>query len=51
MANRSAGKSPFEVVYTSLPRVTFDLAHLPSVVVVDVGMEVEAMADHISKLY
>ena len=49
MANRSTGKSPFEVVYTSLPRVTFDLANLPSVV--DVSMEAEAMAERISKLH
>ena len=43
MANRSTRKSPFEVVYTSLPRVTFDLANLPSAV--DVNTEDEAMAD------
>ncbi|TYK11579.1 DNA/RNA polymerases superfamily protein [Cucumis melo var. makuwa] len=49
MANHSTRKSPFEVVYSSLPPVTFDLAHLPSVV--DVNMEAEAMADRISKLY
>ena len=47
MENRSTRKSLFEVVYTRLPWVTFDLAHLPSVV--DVNMEAEAMADCISK--
>ncbi|KAA0063264.1 Transposon Ty3-G Gag-Pol polyprotein [Cucumis melo var. makuwa] len=49
MANRSTEKSPFEVVYTSLPRVTFGLAHLPSAV--DVSMEAKAMVDHIFKLH
>ncbi|TYK28638.1 DNA/RNA polymerases superfamily protein [Cucumis melo var. makuwa] len=49
MANRSTGKSPFEIVYTSLPQVTFDLANLPSVI--DVSMEAEAMAERISKLH
>ena len=45
MANRSTGKSPVEVVYTSLPRFTFDLANLPSII--DVSME----AERISKLH
>ncbi|KAA0058890.1 transposon Ty3-I Gag-Pol polyprotein isoform X1 [Cucumis melo var. makuwa] len=49
MENHSTGKSPFEIVYTSLPRVTFDLANIPSVV--DVSKEAEAMADRISKLH
>ncbi|KAA0054062.1 serine/threonine-protein kinase TIO-like [Cucumis melo var. makuwa] len=49
MANRSAGKSPFEVVYTSLPRVTFDLVNL--CFVVDVSMEAEAMVERIFKLH
>ena len=49
MTNRSTDKSPFEVVYTSLPQVTFDLANLPSVV--DVSMKVEAMVERTSKLH
>ena len=49
MANHSTGKSPFEVVYTSLQRVTFDLANLPYVV--DVSVEVEAITERISKLH
>ena len=49
MANRSIEKSPFEVVYTSLPQVTFDLANLAYVV--DVIMEAEAMVERISKLH
>ncbi|KAA0047191.1 reverse transcriptase [Cucumis melo var. makuwa] len=42
-------KSPFEVVYTSLPIVTFDLVHLSCVI--DDSIEAEAMAACISKLY
>ncbi|KAA0032068.1 DNA/RNA polymerases superfamily protein [Cucumis melo var. makuwa] len=49
MANHSREKSPFEIVYTSLPQVTLDLANLPSVV--DVSMEAEAIVESISKLH
>ncbi|KAA0036031.1 transposon Ty3-I Gag-Pol polyprotein isoform X1 [Cucumis melo var. makuwa] len=43
------GKLPFEVVCTHLPRLTLDLANLPSFV--DVSSVVEAMVDQISKLH
>ena len=49
MKNRSTGKSPFEVVYTKLPRLTFDLTTLPAAV--DLNNEAECMAENIKKLH
>ena len=49
MKNRSTGKSPFEVVYTKLPRLTFDLTTLPTTV--DLNNEAECMAENIKKLH
>lgn len=48
MRNRSTRKSPFEMVYTHLPRLTFDLANLPSVI--DISLEAETMVDRITQL-
>ncbi|TYK22583.1 reverse transcriptase [Cucumis melo var. makuwa] len=39
MKNRSTGRCPFEIVYTRSPRLTFDLANLPSIV--DISNEAE----------
>lgn len=49
MQNRSTGKSPFEIVYTKLPRLTVDLADIPSSV--DFSLEAEQMAERITKLH
>ena len=48
MKNRSTGKSPFEIVYTELPRLTVDLANLPSSV--DLSLEAETMAERVAEL-
>ncbi|KAA0039021.1 UDP-glucose:glycoprotein glucosyltransferase isoform X1 [Cucumis melo var. makuwa] len=45
MKNRSTGRCPFEIVYTRSPRLTFDLANLPSIV--DISNEAENMIDRI----
>ena len=49
MKNRSTDKCPFEVVYTKQPRLTFDLASLPTVV--DTSSEVEKMREKIQNLH
>lgn len=49
MSNRLTRKSSFEVVYTQIPRLTVDLANLPSFV--DISLEAEAMADRTCKLH
>lgn len=49
MSNRSTGKSPFEVVYTKLPRLIVDLANLPTHFSLD--QEAEAMAERVSTLH
>ena len=49
MQNKSTGKCPFEVVYTKLPRLTFDLTNLPSIV--DLSKEAEYMVDRIQQLH
>ena len=43
--NRSTEKSPFEIVYTCIPRLTFGLANSPSLV--DLSAEAEFMADRV----
>lgn len=49
MTNRSTGKSPFEIVYTQVPRLTLDLANLP--VPIDLSAEGTLMADGIQKTH
>lgn len=49
MKNRSTGKCPFEIVYTRVSRLTFDLANFPSFV--DVSNEVENMVERIEELH
>lgn len=49
MRNRSTGKSPVEVVYTHLPRLTFDLANLPSII--DVSSKADTVVERIRKLH
>lgn len=48
MKNRSTRRCSFEVVYTTLPGLTFDLANLPSNV--DISVEVEDMVERIESL-
>lgn len=43
------GKPPFEIVFTSLPRLTMDLANLPSSL--DFSGEDEEMAEWIGELH
>ncbi|KAA0031955.1 hypothetical protein E6C27_scaffold134G00370 [Cucumis melo var. makuwa] len=47
--NRSIGKCTFEIVYTKQPRLTFDLASLPTTV--DINQEVESMIENIEQLH
>ena len=47
MTNQSTSKSPFEIVYTQVPHLTLDLAHL--LVPVDLSAEATLMADRIKK--
>ena len=49
MKNRSTGKSPFEVVYIKLPRLTFDLTTLPATV--DLNKEAKIMVENIKRLH
>ncbi|XP_022156302.1 ABC transporter C family member 1-like [Momordica charantia] len=49
MKNRTTRKSPFEVVYTKIPRLTIDLTNLPSSV--DLSLEAEEMANRIAELH
>ncbi|TYK26823.1 serine/threonine-protein kinase TIO-like [Cucumis melo var. makuwa] len=49
MKNRSTGKCPFEVVYHKQPRLTFDLASLPTTM--DTNTEVEKMIEKIENLH
>ena len=49
MRNRTTGKSPFEIVYTKLPRLTIDLTNIPHNV--DLSFEAENMAKRIAKLH
>lgn len=49
MQNRTTGKSPFEIVSTKLPRLTVDLANIPSSV--DFSMEAAQMAKRIKQLH
>ena len=49
MKNRSTGKSPFEIVYNKLPRLTDDLANITSNV--DLSMKAENMVERIAKLH
>ena len=49
MKNRATNRCPFEVVYTKQPRLTFDLATLPTVV--DINDEAEKMIENIERLH
>lgn len=49
MKNRSVGKSPFEIVYTKLPRSTVEFANIPSST--DPSIEVESMAERVAELH
>ena len=49
MPNRSTKKTPFEVVYTSVPRHIVDLIRLP--LSHDVNPNVEGFAEHIQHIY
>ena len=49
MKNPSIGKCPFEVVFTKLPQLTFDLTSLPTAV--DLNKEAESMIEKIKKLH
>lgn len=49
MKDRTTGKSPFEIVYIKLPRLTVDLVHIPSSV--DFSQEADVMAERISELH
>ena len=49
MKNRSTRKSPFEIVYSELPRLTIDLANLPSFV--DLSLEAKTMAERVAELH
>ena len=49
MKNRTTGKSPFENVYTKLPRLTVDLTNIPFNV--DLSFEAKNMAKRIAKLH
>ena len=49
MKNQTAGNSPFEVVYTKLPKLTIDITNIPFNV--DLSSEVENMAERTAKLH
>ena len=49
MPNRSSKKTPFEVVYTSVPRHTMDLIRLP--LSHDVNPNTEEFAEPIQQIY
>lgn len=49
LKNRSTGRCPFEIVCTRTPRLTFDLANLPSFL--DISDEAENMVERIQSLH
>ena len=49
MKNRATNRCPFDVVYTKQPRLTFDLATLPTVV--DINDEAEKMIENIERVH
>ncbi|KAA0054527.1 DNA/RNA polymerases superfamily protein [Cucumis melo var. makuwa] len=49
VTNRTTDKCPFDVVYNKAPRLTFDIANLPTSV--DIQNEAEEIADHVQKLH
>lgn len=49
MRNHLTRRSPFEIVYTKLARLTMDITNLPSTV--DFNQEAEEMAERIVELH